>query len=328
MGLIGLIVSVVTFPGIIVHELAHLFFCRVAALKVHDYSLLRYGNPMGYVIHEPPTRLRDSVTITVAPFIVNTVGAVLLATMFTLLSFPVTRLTGSLDAGNWTDYVGRWLAISLGTHAFPSLIDAKALWSETSIERHGIFRFFAMAVAGFIVIGSFASILWIDVLYGYFLLQIGEGFAIALYDAFMSTGALLTVTAIVSTLVSAVFVWGYRRAITDGTPEPRLSSDAPVALAESPRSTAPAATVTMAGPGMQSVGFSAHQVTGAGTVSHHSRSGDGFYCSKCGTQLDYQTGFCRSCGTNLERACASCGRTLIESALFCSSCGARNEGRS
>ena len=46
----GFLIAIVTFPGVIVHEAAHLFFCRWFKLEVYDVCFFRVGNPSGYVI--------------------------------------------------------------------------------------------------------------------------------------------------------------------------------------------------------------------------------------------------------------------------------------
>ena len=44
------LISLVTFPGVIVHEAAHLPFCRLRRMPVVEVCFFRVGNPAGYVI--------------------------------------------------------------------------------------------------------------------------------------------------------------------------------------------------------------------------------------------------------------------------------------
>lgn len=49
----GELISILTFPGIIVHEFAHMLFCRIRKVAVFDACYFRVGNPAGFVIkHE------------------------------------------------------------------------------------------------------------------------------------------------------------------------------------------------------------------------------------------------------------------------------------
>jgi len=57
----GPVIAFLTFPGVIVHEAAHLFFCKLFKLQVYDVCFLRFGNPAGYVIHEKNGKLQSVV---------------------------------------------------------------------------------------------------------------------------------------------------------------------------------------------------------------------------------------------------------------------------
>jgi hypothetical protein len=110
----GFVIALVTFPGVIVHEAAHRFFCDLAGVPVYKVCYFRIGNPSGYVIHGLTKSLRANFLITVGPLIVNTL-------LCAVISFP---LATSLPL-NVTDVPGvfvllGWLGISIGMHAFPS----------------------------------------------------------------------------------------------------------------------------------------------------------------------------------------------------------------
>lgn len=174
--IIGFLISIATFPGIIIHEVAHLYFCRQVGLEVFDYSLFRLGSPMGYVIHEPPVRLRDKLLITVAPVFINSVGAFLFALTFASLALFAAffgGLVGANDAASmialtWTNCIGTWLAVSLGAHAFPSIGDAQSFWRQVRDRRHGLLGWIiGLSIAAFILLGSIASFFWLDILFGY-----------------------------------------------------------------------------------------------------------------------------------------------------------------
>jgi hypothetical protein len=73
----GQLIAVVTFPGVIVHEAAHLLFCRWLKLAVLDVCFFQVGNPAGYVIHEPGKDFKSAFLVSMGPFFVNTVLCVL-----------------------------------------------------------------------------------------------------------------------------------------------------------------------------------------------------------------------------------------------------------
>ena len=64
----GFLIALLTFPGVIVHEAAHMLFCKLRHVAVLDVCFFRVGNPAGYVVHEPVNRFSTSLLITFGPF--------------------------------------------------------------------------------------------------------------------------------------------------------------------------------------------------------------------------------------------------------------------
>jgi Putative zincin peptidase len=158
----GFLIALVTFPGVIVHEAAHLFFCKLRRVAVFDVCYFRIGNPSGYVIHEIPTDFLSSFLIAVGPFIINS----LLCVVFCFPAFVPVRTFGHSDP---ICYFLIWLGISIGMHAFPSTQDAKVLWNQAKIAA-GIFNPLALLSFPLVVVIYVANGLrffWLDYLYGF-----------------------------------------------------------------------------------------------------------------------------------------------------------------
>ena len=68
----GIVITVLTFPGVIVHEAGHLFFCRVFGLQVYNVCFFQFKNPAGYVIHESSDDFTAQFFVSMGPFISNT----------------------------------------------------------------------------------------------------------------------------------------------------------------------------------------------------------------------------------------------------------------
>src|SRR5437870_10198406 len=68
----GWLLAIFTFPGVIVHEAAHRFFCDIARVPVHAVCYFRVGNLAGYVVHAKTASLRANFLISIGPLIVNT----------------------------------------------------------------------------------------------------------------------------------------------------------------------------------------------------------------------------------------------------------------
>ena len=57
----GFLISILTFPGVIVHEAAHAFFCRKFEAPILEVKYFRFGNPAGYVIHGDPENFKGQL---------------------------------------------------------------------------------------------------------------------------------------------------------------------------------------------------------------------------------------------------------------------------
>lgn len=112
--------ALLTAPGVMVHELAHAFFCVFVRVKIFKICLFRFGNPAGYVNHAQPTKFWQSFLISFGPLIVNSLLTVFL---FSLIQSPYFA---------WPVIVYGWLAIAVGLHAIPSTGDAKSLFQAAN----------------------------------------------------------------------------------------------------------------------------------------------------------------------------------------------------
>ena len=123
--LLGQIITLITFPGVVIHELSHQLFCRFLTVEVEEVCYFRIGSPAGYVIHEPTKKWIHTVAIAAGPFFINSLIA-------SILAFPVAL---KIEFGNTSDILLLWLAISIGMHAIPSTGDAQSMWRAVSGNR-------------------------------------------------------------------------------------------------------------------------------------------------------------------------------------------------
>jgi len=105
---------VFTAPGIIVHELAHLFFCLLSGVKVYKVNLFRFDRVAGYVMHAEPQGFISSFLISFGPLLINSY----------LAMFLFTRV---LAPYNLWDLLALWLGLAIGLQAIPSTGDAQSL---------------------------------------------------------------------------------------------------------------------------------------------------------------------------------------------------------
>jgi hypothetical protein len=157
----GILITLVTFPGVIVHELAHQLFCRLYKVPVFKVVYFQAQNPAGYVLHEIPDNKFHSIMISVGPFFVNTILGALIALPSSL---PVLEFNHSASL---LDFLLIYLGVSIAMHSFPSTGDAKSIWNAVKEESTPFWvKIIAYPVVGLIYLGAFGSFFWLDLVYG------------------------------------------------------------------------------------------------------------------------------------------------------------------
>lgn len=156
----GFLISAVTFPGVIVHELAHLMFCKFFKLAVFDVCYFRLGNPSGYVVHEVPKNPIQQIMIGIGPFLINTIiGA--------LISLPAAISVLKFENGDIIEYILIWLGVSIAMHSFPSTGDANTIWNSViKKDTPLVIKITALPLVGVIYICALGSVVWLDLFYG------------------------------------------------------------------------------------------------------------------------------------------------------------------
>jgi len=156
----GFLISIITFPGIIVHELAHQLFCRWYKVPVFQVVYFRVGNPAGYVLHEKPQNKWQTMMISIGPFIVNTI-------MGGLIALPAALAVFTFENANIFHYLLIYLGVSIAMHAFPSRGDANSILSVIQEPDTNFFtKIVGYPIIGLIYLGAIGSFIWLDLLYG------------------------------------------------------------------------------------------------------------------------------------------------------------------
>lgn len=159
----GWLISILTFPGIIIHEFAHEKMCRWRGVPVLEVCYFRLGNPAGYVKHREPKSFGDTFAVSGAPFLIN---SFLAFAIFSIVASMNVSLGGTYLTLGGIDFFFIWLAASIGMHSLPSSGDAKNIWVRAKQE----WRDSPAALAGFpiasvIYIGDKLRFLWFDAIY-------------------------------------------------------------------------------------------------------------------------------------------------------------------
>jgi hypothetical protein len=157
----GQLIALLTFPGVIIHESAHMLFCKLGRVPIFDVCFFRVGNPAGYVLHEAPKSFSLAFLISVGPFIVNSLLCI-------VLCFPAFVPVRIFDRADPISYFLLWLGLSIGMHAFPSTGDAKVLWQQAMIAAKKLNPLAILSLPLVVVIyaANIGSIFWLDLMYG------------------------------------------------------------------------------------------------------------------------------------------------------------------
>lgn len=157
----GQLISIISFPGIIVHEFAHMLFCKMRKVAVFDACYFRVDNPAGYVIHENTENFYTTFLISMGPFFVNTL-------LCLIICLPAYMPIKFFNLDHPLSYFLIWLGVSIGMHAIPSNQDANCIFDQAKKE---VKKWNPLAIVSFpivvlIYIFNFARFFWADLIYG------------------------------------------------------------------------------------------------------------------------------------------------------------------
>jgi hypothetical protein len=157
----GELISIITFPGIIVHEFAHMLFCRIRKVAIFDACYFRVGNPAGFVVHENTSNFTSTFLISMGPFFVNTL-------LCLLICLPAYMPIKFFNIEHPLSYFLIWLGVSIGMHAIPSNQDAKNVFNQAKerIKDKNILAIVSFPIIGLIYVFNIMRFLWADVIYG------------------------------------------------------------------------------------------------------------------------------------------------------------------
>jgi hypothetical protein len=157
----GQAIAAATFPGVIVHEAAHLIFCRVFKLAVFDICFFRFGNPAGYVVHQEPDRFAPAFFVSLGPFIVNTALCV-------LFCLPAVVPIWQLEIRDPITWFFAWLGVSIGMHAFPSTQDLGNVWrlAPGAARKGNLLAILSFPLVGLLYLANYGRFFWLDYFWG------------------------------------------------------------------------------------------------------------------------------------------------------------------
>lgn len=164
----GQLISLVTFPGVVLHEISHRFFCDIYNIPVYEICYFKLLSlRAGHVIHGGAQDLESGLLISFGPLIINSLVCMLLLIPYGYATYLQTSFIIPNTIGQ---ALLLWLGYSIGLNAIPSDQDVKGLGklakSELSQEiiflLQGIISIFNLPFIGF----------WLQIGYVYILAQL------------------------------------------------------------------------------------------------------------------------------------------------------------
>ena len=118
----GEAVAAFTFPGVVIHEVAHRLACDLLDVPVVKVIYFDLNSDAAGSVYHVPTSVRKNLLISIAPLFVNT----LLCILFT---FPLaSKLYIGYKELTLLDILTGWIGFGIGYNAFPSNQDMKNVY--------------------------------------------------------------------------------------------------------------------------------------------------------------------------------------------------------
>ncbi len=167
--------SILTAPGVAVHELGHLFFCWLARVKIYKIKLFQFNKKTaGFVTHAEPRYFFQALFISFGPLFINSLLALLL---FARVSHNPSEWLSVFRFNGNHSIIWLWLGIVIALHAIPSNGDAASLFqiSTTRWWRNPL-RLIGLPFVLFLRILNWLKLLKIDFIYALVLFWLGNIF--------------------------------------------------------------------------------------------------------------------------------------------------------
>jgi len=154
------LMAILTFPGIIIHEMAHRFFCDIFGVPVYKVCYFQIGNPAGFVLHGEISSPNKRFLISFGPVVFNIILGV-------LLCFPaiVTMFYVGLVPEISVYFLMLLLGLSIGMHGIPSKVDMECLKSGKKGKVSFLLRIIFFPFYFFAIISNFVKNAFLDLFF-------------------------------------------------------------------------------------------------------------------------------------------------------------------
>jgi hypothetical protein len=150
--------ALLTFPGVIMHEIAHRFMCDILQIPVYDINYFSGGDTQaGHVCHYKTDNVNHDLLIGFAPLIINS----LFCMLFTL-PYSSTLMITKAGIVHYPSMFLWWVGLSIGAHAFPSNHDLHDGWIKLQETNSSLIL---RSLCSIIKLLNRLSFFWVDMIY-------------------------------------------------------------------------------------------------------------------------------------------------------------------
>jgi hypothetical protein len=158
----GPVITLLTFPGVVMHEIAHRFMCDVLLIRVYNINYFSMGDKQaGYVEHEKTESIMHDFLIGFAPLFVNSFFCMI----FTLPYSSTVHIAGDAISNPAITFL-YWIGLSMGIHAFPSDQDVANI---SLLAKNSNLLFIVQPLCSIIWLLNRLRFFWINFIYAFIL---------------------------------------------------------------------------------------------------------------------------------------------------------------
>lgn len=160
----GQLVTLLTFPGVVMHEITHRFMCDVLGISVYDINYFSINNSRaGYVYHHKTDTVIQSLLIGFAPLLINS---------FFCMLFTLPYSSSLSVTGDGISYYGSmllwWVGMSMGINAFPSNQDVDNVLTTVEEQNiHIVIHQLCFLICGLMKFFNCLRFVFLDVVYAF-----------------------------------------------------------------------------------------------------------------------------------------------------------------
>ena len=154
-------VATLLFPGVVVHEAAHVLFCKFFGIRVHEVRFFSIKRAIGYVHRDNGTRPIQNILIGLGPMLVNPLVGFGLGA---LLVEPGWRHL--LQGPGYLVYC--WLGVSISAMGAPSFGDVQQARQLVMYSPSAVVRGMSFGLIGIALTCAIGGLFLLDVACGAF----------------------------------------------------------------------------------------------------------------------------------------------------------------